>query len=196
MATKWFILASGNPHKSEEFNTLFDTDIIGVKAASEKLEVLEDGETFTHNALKKAEAYYKKYKKPVVSDDSGLVVASLPGELGVHSARFGGEGLDDAGRTLLLLEKLASNENREAYFVCLLCFYLSPEEIYFFEGRCAGTISSEMRGKDGFGYDPVFKPEGQEKTFAEDPIWKEANSHRAKAVSQAQQFFNGFFSGK
>ena len=61
-ATKWFILASGNPHKSEEFNTLFDTDIIGVKAASEKLEVLEDGDTFTHNALKKAEAYYKKYK--------------------------------------------------------------------------------------------------------------------------------------
>ena len=70
------------------------------------------------------------------------------------------------------------------------------QEIYFFEGRCAGTISSEMRGKDGFGYDPVFKPEGQEKTFAEDPIWKEVNSHRAKAVSQAQQFFNGFFSGK
>ena len=66
----------------------------------------------------------------MVSDDSGLVVASLPGELGVHSARFGGESLDDAGRTRLLLEKLGE-VNREAYFVCLLCFYLSPEEIYF-----------------------------------------------------------------
>ena len=194
MATNWFILASGNAHKSEEFNELFDIDFLGVKAAPEKIEVEENGRTFSENALIKAEAYYKKYKKPVLSDDSGLVVSALPGELGIHSARFGGDNLDDTGRTALLLSKLEGQDNREAYFVCVLCFYLNPGEIFFFEGRCQGSISSGVKGDKGFGYDPVFVPEGRELSFAEDSEWKQLNSHRAKAVSQAQNFFGGFFS--
>ena len=196
MATNWFILASGNAHKSEEFNKLFDTNILGVKPATQKVEVIEDGETFTQNALKKAQAYYQKYRIPVVSDDSGLVVEALPNELGVKSARFGGEGLDDAGRTALLLDKMSDESNRKAYFVCLLCFYLNPSEIYFFEGRCHGSISTKIAGDGGFGYDPVFIPEGQSESFAQNSAWKHANGHRAKAVSQAQQFFTGFFPEK
>lgn len=194
MATNWFILASGNAHKSEEFNELLDINLLGVKPAADKIEVEENGQSFSENALLKAEAYFHRFKKPVLSDDSGLVVSSLPGELGIHSARFGGVALSDAERTKLLIEKLGSNTNRNAYFVCVLCFYLSPQEIFFFEGRCHGVISTEIKGDKGFGYDPIFIPEGQELSFAEDPVWKHQNGHRAKAVIQAQKFFSGFFS--
>ncbi len=196
MATRWFILASGNAHKSEEFNTLFDVELMGAKAADQKIEVDETGETFNENAFLKAQAYYEKYQRPVISDDSGLVVQALPGELGVKSARFGGEGLSDTRRTALLLEKLQDAKDRSAYFVCVLCFYLNPKEVFFFEGRCMGSIASKMTGDQGFGYDPVFIPEGQKLSFAQDAEWKKANSHRAKAVSQAQKFFSGFFSEK
>ena len=151
MATNWFILASGNSHKSEEFNELFDIEHIGAKAADAKMEVEENGKSFTENALLKAEAYYQRYKKPVFSDDSGLVVSALPGELGIHSARFGGEGLGDAGRTALLLERLNDVKDRDAYFVCVLCFYLNPKEVFFFEGRCSGSISKDIRGEKALG---------------------------------------------
>lgn len=193
MATNWFNLASGNPHKSEEFNQLFDPEVLRVKAAPEKLEVDETGKTFNENAFLKAEAYYQKFKMPVVSDDSGLVVHALPDELGVQSARFGGAGLDDGERCDLLLEKLTGIEDRSAYFVCVLCFYLSPEEIFFFEGRCNGSILQQKQGDAGFGYDPVFLPEGQSASFAEDSEWKSSNGHRSRAVQEAQRFFEGFF---
>lgn len=196
MATNWFILASGNTHKSDEFNTLFDVELIGVRAASEKLEVEENGSSFSENAFLKAEAYFKKYKKPVLSDDSGLVVQAMPGELGIHSARFGGEGLNDTERTALLLDKMKEKKDRDAYFVCVLCFYLNPKEVFFFEGRCNGAISESVRGSDGFGYDPAFIPEGRELSFAQDSEWKSANGHRAKAVKEAEKFFSGFFSQK
>lgn len=193
MATKWFNLASGNPHKSEEFNRLFNPEVIRVKAAPEKIEVDETGKTFNENAFLKAEAYYKKFKVPVVSDDSGLVVNVLPDELGVQSARFGGDGLNDGERCDLLLEKLKEAEDRSAYFVCVLCFYLSPEEIFFFEGRCNGSILQQKQGEAGFGYDPVFLPEGQSESFAEDSEWKSSHGHRSRAVQESQRFFEGFF---
>tara|TARA_B100000886_G_scaffold336507_1_gene295432 strand:- start:242 stop:832 length:591 start_codon:yes stop_codon:yes gene_type:complete len=193
MAVKWFTLASGNPHKSIEFNHLFKDGPLRVKVAPEKLEVDEIGETFNENAYLKAKAYYDKFSTPVISDDSGLVVSALPDDLGVKSARFGGLDLSDAGRTSLLLEKLTSEKDRSAYFVCVLCFYLNPAEVFFFEGRCSGSITTKKVGEEGFGYDPVFRPEGQKKTFAEDSEWKSENGHRAKAVTQAHQFFSGFF---
>ena len=192
MGTKWFLLASGNPHKSEEFNKLFNQDLLRVKSAPGKIEVDETGNTFVENAFLKAEAYYKKFKMPVLSDDSGLVVSSLPDELGVKSARFGGSGLDDAGRCSLLLQKMEQAKDRSAYFVCVLCFYLSSEEIFFFEGRCSGRISDNIEGSGGFGYDPVFIPEGQNLSFAEDLGWKSKNGHRGKAVAEAQRFFESF----
>ena len=184
------ILASGNAHKAEEFAELFSPKIITVKAAPEKLEVAETGESYFENALIKAQAYYEKFKRPVLADDSGLTVEGLPGELGIFSARFGGEGLTDKGRALLLLKKLSIN--RSAYFTCVLCFYLSPKEIFYFEGRMRGKIANEYRGETGFGYDPVFIPDDHagEQTIAELAEWKNKNSHRAVAAQLAQKFFS------
>ena len=184
------ILASGNAHKAEEFNELFSPLIISVKAASEKLSVDEAGTSYFENALLKATAYYEKFKIPVLADDSGLEVEGLPGELGIYSARFGGENLSDKARAHLLLEKLGANRN--AYFTCVLCFYFSPSEIFYFEGRMKGSIAHAYKGEGGFGYDPVFIPEEHEgeKTLAELPEWKNKHSHRAIAASLAQKFFS------
>jgi len=187
------LLATGNSHKAEEFASLLKSDVISVKAAPEKIDVVEDGDTFIENAQKKAEAYFLKYKQPVFSDDSGLVVASLPGELGVHTARFGGDELSAKERNELLIKMLEgkSAEERSAYFVCVLCFYLNDNETFFFEGRLNGKIASRISGADGFGYDPVFIPEGGngEETLAEMPKWKEVHSHRALACQHALTFF-------
>lgn len=186
-----FILATGNAHKAEEFAILFKDTNITIKAASKKLDVVEDGNTYQENALKKAQAYYEEFKTPVVADDSGLNVEVLPDELGIYSARFGGENLTDRQRAELLLKKLEGENNRDAYFTCVLCFYLSPEEIYFFEGRMEGEISDSYEGDGGFGYDPVFCPKAfADTTVAQLEEWKNENSHRAKAVASAIKFFS------
>lgn len=186
-----FLLATGNAHKAEEFAKIFNPEVLKIEAAPEKLDVIEDGLTFNENALLKAKAYYEKFGKPVMADDSGLCVEALPEELGIYSARFGGEGLDNRQRAELLLEKMKGEENRKAYFVCVLCFYLGENEIYFFEGRVDGTVSQEYKGEHGFGYDPVFEPLGDHggKSLAELPDWKDENSHRAKACFHAEKFF-------
>ena len=185
------ILASSNAHKAEEFSELFDSKLITVKAAPSKIEVVEDGETYFENALLKAKAYYDKFKVPVIADDSGLNVAALPEELGLHSARFGGDGLSDRDRAELLLKKLEGVAEREAYFSCVLCVYFSPSEVFYFEGRMNGIVGHTYRGSTGFGYDPVFIPaEKMEEglTVAELHEWKQKNSHRAVAVGFAQKF--------
>lgn len=186
-----FILASGNSHKADEFKVLLDEKVIDVQAASEKLEVEENGSTYNENAFLKAKAYYDKFQTPVLADDSGLNVAARPGELGIHSARYGGEGLDDKGRALLLLDSMKDEENREAYFTCVLCFYLNPQEIFFFEGRLNGEIGKEYKGEHGFGYDPIFHGLGPHfnKTVAQVPEWKHENSHRSHACKMALKFF-------
>ena len=185
------ILASSNAHKALEFSELFDPNIISVRPAIAKIDVVEDGETYFENALLKARAYYDKFKLPVIADDSGLNVTALPNELGLHSARFGGDGLSDKDRAELLLVKLDGVVNREAYFSCVLCVYFSSSEIFYFEGRMGGVIGYTYRGSTGFGYDPVFIPtekieEGL--TVAELNDWKQKNSHRAVAVALAQKF--------
>lgn len=185
------VLASSNAHKAKEFSELFDPDLVSVIAAPEKLEVEENGESYFANALLKAEAYYKKLKRPVIADDSGLNVEALPAELGIHSARFGGSGLADKERAELLLNKMEGASNRNAYFTCVLCVYLNEREIFYFEGRMAGQIGFSYRGSGGFGYDPVFIPNEKADeglTVAELNEWKQKNSHRAQAVGLAQKF--------
>lgn len=185
------ILASGNAHKAVEFSELFDSKILTIKAAPKKLEVVEDGLSYFENALLKAQAYYKEFKLPVLADDSGLDVAALSGQLGIHSARFGGDGLSDSDRARLLLEKMDGVSNREAIFTCVLCFYLNEKEIFYFEGRMSGSIGYAYRGSGGFGYDPVFIPTdgGGELSVAELNEWKSLHSHRAVAVGLSQKFF-------
>lgn len=185
------ILASSNAHKALEFSELFDSKLITVKPAPSKIDVVEDGETYFENALLKAKAYYDKFKVPVIADDSGLNVAALPNELGLHSARFGGDGLTDKDRAELLLKKLDGVANREAYFSCVLCVYFNEREVFYFEGRMGGVIGYTYRGSTGFGYDPVFIPtEKMEEglTVAELHEWKQKNSHRSVAVGFAQKF--------
>jgi len=190
------ILASSNKHKAEELSILFDPKIVQVAAATEKIEVVEDGETYHDNALLKAKAYYDRFKCPVVADDSGLSVDALPGELAVQTARFGGDNLSAKERYELLLKRMIDvpAEKRQAHFICILCFYLNPNEIFFFEGKVDGTISLAAQGDHGFGYDPVFIPNGVDgvSTLAQLPEWKDKNSHRARATQAAQKFFAGF----
>lgn len=190
-----FILATGNAHKRDEFAVLFDQDVLRISSPDKKIEVEESGDTYVANALLKAEAYYLEFKKPVLSDDSGLTVEALPNELGVQSARFGGVGLNDRARAELLLKKLElfkAEHERKAYFTCVLCFYFSPEEIYFFEGRFHGVIArnySELG--DDFGYDPVFIPEAkldEGRAVSELKEWKNSHSHRAIASKYAESF--------
>ncbi len=185
------ILASSNAHKALEFAELFDPKFITVKAAPEKIDVVEDGATYFENALLKAKAYYDKFKMPVLADDSGLNVAALPNELGLHSARFGGAGLSDRDRAELLLKKMDGVTDRQAYFSCVLCVYFNEKEIFYFEGRMNGSIGYSYRGSTGFGYDPVFIPTDKAEeglTVAELHEWKQKNSHRAVAVGFAQKF--------
>lgn len=188
---KEFLLATGNPHKAEEFNELFPSEVLNIQSAPEKLEVVEDGKTFHDNALLKAKAYHQKFGGPVLADDSGLVVNAIPEELGIHSARFGGDGLSDKDRALLLLDKIKEHEDRSAYFVCVLCFYVNENEIYFFEGRVEGKIGPDYVGETGFGYDPVFIPtDGKDElTMAQLSEWKNIHSHRAVASRYALEFF-------
>jgi XTP/dITP diphosphohydrolase len=186
-----FILASGNAHKAEEFAVLF-SGRIGVKAAPRGLNPDETGTTFMENALIKAKAYYDEFGVPALADDSGLSVEALPDILGVQSARFLPEKPSYQEKCAELLRLMAGQENRQANFTCVLCCYVSPAEVYFFEGRVQGVIGREYRGENGFGYDPVFvptRPEEDGKTLAELPAWKNKNSHRAKAALAALAFF-------
>mgnify|MGYP001215205418 CR=1 FL=1 len=198
------LLASANLHKFEEFKKMLGQvgSTFSILKAQESLEVEESGGSYTENAYLKAKAYYEKFNTPTMSDDSGLDVLSLPDELGIYSARFGGEGLSDSDRVNLLLDKLQGQgfEDRQAAFTCVLCFYLSPKEVFFFEGRLTGYIANAVTGSGGFGYDPVFIPFDhgeplEEKeiaklfTLAENPSWKKENSHRAKACRHAIEFF-------
>ncbi len=195
MAKFNFFLATTNEHKRLEFQELFDKDLVELKTPSQKLEVLEDGDSFQDNAYKKAKAYYDLLKQPVLSDDSGITVEKLPGELGIHSARFGGDGLNDESRAKLLLEKMklfANVEDRKAYFTAVLCFYFSPEEVYFFEGRFHGFLANEYSLKgDRFGYDPIFIPDdfiSKGVVVSELKEYKMLHSHRAQALKFAQNF--------
>lgn len=188
---KEFILASGNAHKAQEFRELFQ-GILTVHPAPKTLEVDETGKTFTENAFIKAKAYFDTFGVPALADDSGLVVHALPDLLGVQSARFAPEFTHYADKCRKVLELLRPKDDRTGYFICVLCFYLSPEEIYFFEGRVHGEIGLSLRGEHGFGYDPIFIPERNERdgmSLAELPEWKNEFSHRAKASLAALDFF-------
>ena len=190
-----FILASGNLHKAQELSCYL-APAITVQEASQSLKVVEDGSSFEANSYKKAQAYFEYFGHPTIADDSGLVVEALPNELGIHSARFGGEGLSDRERAEKLLEKLAGHPNRNAFFICYLCFYLSEKETFFFEGRLVGTIARQCSGDAGFGYDPVFIPQKGKGNFtlAQRPEWKDEYSHRAQACRAAKAFFESMAS--
>ncbi|MBI2521249.1 MAG: non-canonical purine NTP pyrophosphatase [Bdellovibrio sp.] len=192
------LFASGNAHKAEELALLFEGSSFRIVSAPESVSVAETADNLYGNAEIKAQAYFQKYKRPTVADDSGLFVEALPDELGVMTARFGGEHLSALQRCELLLKRLENETHRNAYFMCVLCFVLSPHETFFFEGRLNGFIGEQVIGEQGFGYDPIFYPNDLKdgplgaRSLAQDVEYKMAHSHRARAAVRARSFLTSY----
>jgi XTP/dITP diphosphohydrolase len=152
-------------------------------------DVLEDGATFDENAVKKAVTVARYTGKPALADDSGLEVYALNGAPGALSARYAGEGADDRKNVQKLLEEMRCAEQRGARFVCSIAFALPDGGATIFKGYAEGTIGREAKGPFGFGYDPIFYPDGYEKTFAEmTDEEKDSLSHRGKALREFFRF--------
>ncbi|MEX0720341.1 MAG: RdgB/HAM1 family non-canonical purine NTP pyrophosphatase [Balneolaceae bacterium] len=185
------VLASRNPHKIEEMQAILQS--LGIQVLSTKdfpnlEEVEEDQPDLKGNALKKARYISKEIGLPALSDDTGLEVEALDGAPGVFSARYAGEEATYQDNVLKLLGEMEGESNRKAQFRTVVALVKDGEE-FTFEGICAGEIIPEQRGEGGFGYDPVFKPEGYSKTFSElDASTKNMISHRGKAVQQFIDF--------
>lgn len=186
-----FVIATGNPGKVKDFNlilSLMGHEAVSLKDMGISCDVEETGTTFKENSYIKAKAIYDMVKLPTIADDSGLCVDSLGGAPGVYSARYGGEGLDDHGRCLKLLEAMENEENRKAYFKSAICCILNDETVIEVEGECEGTLLREISGTNGFGYDPMFYVEKFGKTFGE--ISKEEKneiSHRRMAMDKLKK---------
>ena len=154
-----FVLASNNARKLEELRQILSQmghEVLSQREAGLNLTVEETGTTFEENARLKARGASDALGLPVIADDSGLMVDALDGAPGVYSARYGGEGLDDRGRNALLLKNMEGKENRSARFVCCICCRFPDGREITARGECPGQILEGPRGKDGFGYDPVF----------------------------------------
>jgi len=149
--------------------------------------------TFKENAWAKADYVFKKTGRSCFAEDSGLVVPALNNEPGVFSARYAGEPSNDESNNNKLLKNIEEIEDKHAYYQAVICLILG-NEIYYFEGKCAGKITLNPTGSGGFGYDPLFIPQGFDKTFAEFSL-EEKNkiSHRAKAMKGLVAFLNEQF---
>ena len=188
---KQLILATHNEHKAQEFRDILPQYSVQTLADLEHNEEIEETATdLEGNSLIKAETIFKRYGHVVISDDSGLEVDALDGAPGVYSARYAGEPRNDQRNTEKLLDKLHGAFNRDAQFRTVITL-MNAENSFQFEGIVSGTIAKSPRGKDGFGYDPVFVPEGYQQTFAELAAdVKNKISHRANAIEKLLHFLN------
>lgn len=192
---KTIFLASGNPDKVKELRQMLEP--LGCKLMSVLDhpgvdEVEEDQSTLEGNALKKARFWHHHTGLHALADDTGLEVDALDGEPGVFSARYAGESVTYEENVIKLLENMAGKSNRHARFRTAVAFVGGEEKL--FEGICEGKIIESPRGEGGFGYDPVFVPDGYDKTFAE-LTSKEKNviSHRGKALEKAIEYLQVLF---
>ena len=186
------VVASGNPGKRQEFQQIIAS--YGVMGAGVRLhtpdgpplEIDETGRTYLANARLKARRYSLQYNRPALGDDSGLAVAALDGQPGLHTARFGGPGLTAVQRVDLLLERLEGvpAARRGARFECALCLAYPDGRTVTAHGRVFGRIADAPRGAQGFGYDPIFLLPSLNRTMAElAPVEKHRLSHRGHAVA-------------
>lgn len=194
MEKKKVVFASNNKGKIAELRMLMPAtyEIVTLIEAGITEEIEEPFFTFRENALAKAKYVYDKTGLPCFSEDSGLVVPALNGDPGVLSARYAGAHGDDKANNAKLLAELAKDENIDsaAYYTAVICWYDGSAPVYF-EGKCEGYIATEEKGSNGFGYDPLFIPEGFDQTFGELPAEvKKGRSHRAKAVAQLVDFLS------
>ncbi|MFZ5996365.1 MAG: XTP/dITP diphosphatase [Nitrospirota bacterium] len=195
------VLATRNRKKAEELSRILgdlDVRILTLDDFPSCPEVIEDRDTFEGNAIKKAAAIAQCTGTMAVADDSGLEVAVLNGAPGVLSARYAGEHADDAANLEKLLGEMRNvpDGQRGARFVCCIALAApasGEEEVKTFFGFVEGTIGREPKGQRGFGYDPVFYPEGHARTFAEmGPEEKDALSHRRRALEQLKSYLKEF----
>ena len=187
------VLATRNEGKISEFKRLagdFDIKMMSLKDFGPIPPVLEDGETFEDNAVKKAHFTAKVLGFPALADDSGLMVKALGGMPGVHSARYAGEGATDEANNLKLLKAMKGTDNRAATFMCVIAIAVPMGPALIYEGTCEGIINQELTGNKGFGYDPLFYYPPLKRTFAE-LTTEEKNrvSHRGKAMAELKSEF-------
>ena len=190
--TKKIIFASKNEGKVKEVRYILNgvyAEILSLNDVDYKDEIHESGKTFEENAKIKAEIIYNTFKLPTIADDSGIVAMQLGSEPGVYSARYAGENATDGDNNLKLLERLKLfPEPHKAKFICAAVYYFGADFIVAM-GEIAGSIIKEPRGTNGFGYDPLFLPDGYDKTTAElPPEIKNKISHRFRAFNQLKEY--------
>jgi len=183
------VFATHNQHKTEEVRAILGADyrILNLPELGCP-DIPETADTLKGNALQKAQYVADHYGRNCFADDTGLEVLALDGRPGVYSARYAGEGCSYQDNVLKLLGEMQDVTDRRACFKTVIALILNGKT-YFFEGRVDGIILSEQRGTDGFGYDPVFLPDGYDQTFAEmSPATKNSISHRGRAIQQLAAF--------
>lgn len=188
---KRFVFATNNAHKLQEVEDILKekVELLSLKDIGCTADIPETSDTLEGNALQKARYIYEHYHKDCFADDTGLEVEALGGAPGVYSARYaGGEGHDSEANMRKLLNELEGVENRKARFRTVFALIIDGKE-HLFEGIAKGEIIRTRKGTKGFGYDPIFRPEGHEQTFAEmGNEMKNQISHRAKAVEKLCKF--------
>lgn len=191
------VFATNNQHKLAELRQIAgeEFEILGLADIGCSDEIPETGQTLSENALQKARYVHEKFGVDCFADDTGLEVDALEGAPGVFSARFaaretGNPGCTSADNVALLLSRLQGNSRRNARFRTVIALIIDGKE-HLFEGEVEGSITETTAGNDGFGYDPVFRPDGWEKTFAEaTPEEKNAISHRGRATAKLAKFLH------
>lgn len=187
------VFATNNTHKLKEATQILGPSIriISLRDIGCSDELPETGNTFRANALQKARYVHEKYGVICFADDSGLEVNALQGAPGVFSARYAGTGATSDQNIDRLLREMSGVEDRSASFRTVIAF-MGPGDTLFFEGIIEGTILEQRSGTDGFGYDPVFVPKGEQRTFSEmKPEEKNRISHRAFALHGMQRWLSG-----
>ena len=189
------VFATNNQHKLQEVRQILGDafEVVGLKDIGCTEDIPETADTLEGNALQKSRYVHEHYVYDCFADDTGLEVEALGGAPGVHTARYAelfgeGETHNSDANMNLLLKNLANKSNRNARFRTVIAFIYQGQE-YLFEGICPGTILSERRGTEGFGYDPIFQPEGYDHCFAEMAAeQKNAISHRGRATQKLAEF--------
>ena len=184
------IFATNNRNKVAEIQSLVGPNftIIPLKEAGIDIDIPEPHDQLEANALEKAMTIFKMTNQNCFSEDTGLEILALDGAPGVKSARYAGENCNPQANIDLVLSKMTGVENRTAQFRTVICL-IWENQTYYFEGICKGQILNNMQGENGFGYDPIFVPDGASKSFANMTMEeKNTYSHRKKAVTQLFEF--------
>lgn len=198
MTKNKIVFVTNNPHKIKEIKSAIDKqiDVIGLKDIGFDEPIEEPYKTLEENARAKSSVVWERFGYDCFADDTGLEVDALNGRPGVRSARYAGEDGNAENNIQKLLKELEGIENRKARFRTVISLFLNGME-YLFEGKAKGIILKEKQGNDGFGYDPVFQPDGYDISFAEMPLSeKNKISHRGKAVEKLIDFLSDNLNNK